>query len=80
MPSADLDPTVLAGLPGISSVTVENGRFTVTGDAAAPQTVLAALSGRGILADQLRIVTPSLDEAYLRATTLPPADSTNKEN
>ncbi|WP_425307351.1 ABC transporter ATP-binding protein [Ammonicoccus fulvus] len=82
VPSATLDHEVLSGLPGITGVSLDNGRFTVTGDAAAPQTVLAALSGRAIRAEQLRIVTPSLDEAYLRATALAlenPADA-SKEN
>ena len=81
VPSAALAPDILAALPGITDVTVADGRFTVTGDASAPQTVLAALSGQGVIAEQLRIVTPSLDEAYLRATLAPgsPVDG-SKEN
>lgn len=69
VPSKPLDPALLRGLPGITTVTEQGTQFTVIGDASAPQTVLAVLSEHGILAGQLRVVTPSLDEAYLRVTS-----------
>lgn len=58
----------LENLPGVESVTVEDGTVTVTGSSVALQTVLTALSGEGITAERLRVTTPTLDDAYLRAT------------
>ena len=68
VPSAPIDPADLLRLPGITSATVDLDLVTVSGDANAPQTILAALIGRGITAHQLRVTGPTLDDAYLRAT------------
>lgn len=57
----------LEGLPGVDSVDVEDGTVTVIGSSTALQTVLTALSARGVTAEELRVSTPTLDEAYLRA-------------
>ena len=51
-----------------TEVEVEDGTVTVTGSSVALQTVLTALSGEGITAERLRVTTPTLDDAYLRAT------------
>lgn len=68
VPSEPIDTAVLLRLPGIASATVDQGRVTVRGDAAAPQTLLAALIERGVTANQLRVTGPTLDDAYLRVT------------
>lgn len=68
VPSEPIDTAALLRLPGIASATVDQGRVTVRGDAAAPQTVLAALIERGVTANQLRVTGPTLDDAYLRVT------------
>lgn len=65
-PAIDLD--ALRRLPGVTSVSVDRGRVSVQGDADSPQVVLAALAGSGIVARQLRVTTPSLDDAYLSLT------------
>ena len=68
IPSAPVDPAILRDLPGITAATEDHGRLTVTGDANAPQVVLAALIARGVTAGHLRVTGPTLDDAYLRAT------------
>lgn len=72
VPSAPVDLDWLTGLPGVASATSEGERVVVQGDAGAPQALLAALIGRQITANQLRITGPSLDDAYLAATNKTP--------
>lgn len=76
------DPTVPLGLlrdlPGVRTVTEEQGRVQVHGDAASPQTVLTALIAHGVTAGQLRVTGPSLDDAYLRATDPTPGSPTRE--
>lgn len=57
----------LAALRGVESVSVRDGTVTVVGSSVALQTVLTALSGRDVIAEELRVATPTLDDAYLRA-------------
>ena len=69
VPSVPIDLADLLRLPGVSSATVDDdGRVTVYGHAAAPQTVLAALIARDVTANELRVTGPTLDDAYLRVT------------
>ena len=63
-----LDPEVFRTLAGVTDARVDRGRIVVRGDATSPQAVLAALATRGILARELRVTTPSLDDAYLALT------------
>lgn len=65
-PGLDLD--ALRRVAGVTSVSVERDRVHVRGDADSPQAVLASLAGVGITARQLRVTSPSLDDAYLTLT------------
>lgn len=63
-----LDVDALRTLPGVATVGIDRGRVVVRGDAESPQVVLGALAERGIVARQLRVTAPSLDDAYLALT------------
>lgn len=70
--SFDIDPGLeletVRNLPGVASVTVDRDRIVVTGDAETPQTIIAALAGQGVVVRNLRVSSPSLDDAYLSLT------------
>lgn len=68
--SVDGEPPLelLRGLPGITSAQFLDGRVVVTGGREAPQDVIAALAHAGIRTHELRISTPSLDDAFLSLT------------
>lgn len=75
IPSAPIELADLLALPGINTATRDADRIVVTGDAASPQAVLAALISGGITANQLRVTGPSLDDAYLAMTNNTPKES-----
>lgn len=58
----------LANVPSVLGVSVEGERVAIRGTQDAPTEVLAYLMSRGVRCDQLRISTPTLDEAYLALT------------
>ncbi|MGJ3507293.1 ABC transporter ATP-binding protein [Enemella sp. A6] len=64
----DLDPAILRDLPGVTEVIERHGRVIITGDADSPQAVLGALAAHGVTVQQLRVTSPTLDEAYLTLT------------
>ena len=67
-PVGELDESVLAGLPGVTGVSRESGRVTVTGTGDFASAVTSELARRQILAAGLRIEGRSLDEAYVALT------------
>lgn len=73
------DPAVteamLLAVPGVSSVRQERGRTVVTGGADSTQAVIAAVSSAGVTLRQLRVESPSLDDAFILLTD----DPTQKE-
>lgn len=69
-PVADAD---LLAVPGVRAVRRRGGRVVVTGDATAPQAVLAHLISLGLTARDLRVTGPTLDDAYLAATGTEPS-------
>jgi ABC-2 type transport system ATP-binding protein len=58
----------LKELPEVRSVDQEGARITVTGEGALLARVAAAIVGRGIVPDDLRLEQPSLEDVYLRLT------------
>lgn len=67
----DLDAVRL--VPGVTSVGVERGRVLISGDSDSPQAVLVALASAGTTVRQLRVTSPSLDDAFLSLTQDVPA-------
>ncbi|MDO5535023.1 MAG: ABC transporter ATP-binding protein [Propionibacteriaceae bacterium] len=63
-----IDLDAVGRIPGVTSVVVDRGRVVVHGDADSPQAVLVALDAQGVRTRQLRVTTPSLDDAYLALT------------
>ncbi|MDO5499824.1 MAG: ABC transporter ATP-binding protein [Propionibacteriaceae bacterium] len=67
-PSAEELIGLLRALPGVVTVRSADGRIVVDGDADSPQTILTALMDVGVRPSRLRVIQPTLDEAYLRLT------------
>jgi ABC-2 type transport system ATP-binding protein len=67
-PVGELDESVLASLPGVTGVSREGGRVTVTGNGDFASAVTSELARRKVLAAGLRIEGRSLDEAYVALT------------
>ena len=67
-PVGELDESVLASLPGVTGVSREGGRVTVTGNGDFASAVTSELALRKVLAAGLRIEGRSLDEAYVALT------------
>lgn len=65
-PRVDLD--ALSRVPGVANVAVDQGRIVVRGDAESPQAVLVSLAAAEVAPRELRVTSPSLDEAYLHLT------------
>ncbi len=63
-----LDLDALRHVAGVLEVTRDRGRVVVVGDEDSPHAVLAALASAGVTPRQLRVTTPSLDDAYLSLT------------
>jgi len=68
-PSGPLDDRLLAGLPEVTSVTRAGDTVVVTGTADALMAVTSALAGRGIVAQELRVEQPSLEDAFVAVTS-----------
>jgi ABC-2 type transport system ATP-binding protein len=67
-PSGPLDGQLLADLPEVTSVTRTGDTVVVTGTADALMAVTAALASRGIVARELRVEQPSLEDAFVAMT------------
>jgi ABC-2 type transport system ATP-binding protein len=67
-PVGELDESVLARLPGVTRVSRDGGRVTVTGTGDFASAVTSELARRQVLAAGLRIEGRSLDEAYVALT------------
>jgi ABC-2 type transport system ATP-binding protein len=67
-PVGELDESVLARLPGVTGVSREGGRVTVTGTGDFASAVTSELARRQVLAAGLRIEGRTLDEAYVALT------------
>jgi ABC-2 type transport system ATP-binding protein len=59
------DPRYLADIPGVDSVTIDNGQATVRGAGGAVVTVAAALAAREVTPDDYRTHYPSLEDVFL---------------
>ncbi len=62
------DPRHLSDLPGVESVTTEDGRVTVRGTGSATVTVAAALAEHGCLPSDYRTHHPTLEDVFLSLT------------
>ena len=58
----------LRALPSVIELVVDGGRVKVLGSQASPTEVLGYLLAEGITPEQLRVSTPTLDDAYLALT------------
>ena len=67
-PSGPLDGRLLADLPEVTSVTRTGDTVVVTGTADALMAVTAALASRGMVAYELRVEQPSLEDAFVAMT------------
>jgi ABC-2 type transport system ATP-binding protein len=67
-PSGPLDGALLADLPEVTSVTRTGGTVVVTGTADALMAVTSTLARRGIVAHELRVEQPSLEDAFVAMT------------
>jgi ABC-2 type transport system ATP-binding protein len=67
-PSAPVDSSLLAGLPGVSSVTWRGATVVVTGTGDVLSAVTSALAARRIVAGQLRVEQASLEDAFVALT------------
>lgn len=60
--------TGLGDLPSVMNVAVDGSRVSVLGTEASPTDVLGYLMTHGVTPEQLRVSTPTLDDAYLALT------------
>ncbi|MGB3954178.1 MAG: ABC transporter ATP-binding protein [Brooklawnia sp.] len=60
--------TGLGDLPSVMEVAVDGSRVSVLGAEASPTDVLGYLMTHGVTPEQLRVSTPTLDDAYLALT------------
>jgi ABC-2 type transport system ATP-binding protein len=67
-PSGPLDGRLLAGLPEVTNVTRTGDTVVVTGTADALMAVTSTLASRGIVAQELRVEQPSLEDAFVAMT------------
>jgi ABC-2 type transport system ATP-binding protein len=67
-PSGPLDGRLLADLPEVTSVTRTGDTVVVTGTADALMAVTSALATRGIVAHELRVDQPGLEDAFVAMT------------
>ncbi len=79
LPSAPVTADELTHLSGVATATAAGERIVVTGDDDMPGTVLAHLGGRGIIAHELRVDAPDLDDAYLALTAEDAAEDAAKD-
>jgi ABC-2 type transport system ATP-binding protein len=66
--SSPFDASLLAGLPGVTSVNRNGPRVVVTGNADVLQTVTTVLARHRIVAGDLRVEQANLDDAYVALT------------
>ncbi len=67
-PSTPLDDALLSGLPSVTSVTRRGDVVVVTGTNDALTAVTATLARQRIVAEQLRVDQPSLEDAFVALT------------
>lgn len=82
VPSASMDPSDLEDLDAVSSVAMDGDRLIVSGTDDVVAQVVAWLANKQIIAQQLRVDQPSLDDAFVALTGRPldpPADPVNGE-
>ncbi|HEY1644145.1 MAG TPA: ABC transporter ATP-binding protein [Streptosporangiaceae bacterium] len=79
-PSAPVDSSLLAGLPGVSSVTWHGSTVVVTGTGDVLSAVTSALAARRIVAGQLRVEQASLEDAFVALTGHGHGDNSNIDN
>jgi ABC-2 type transport system ATP-binding protein len=79
-PSEPVDSSLLAGLPGVSSVTWRGGTVVVTGTGEVLSAVTSALAARRIVAGQLRVEQASLEDAFVALTGHGHSDNSNTDN
>jgi ABC-2 type transport system ATP-binding protein len=70
-PSEPIDDAALRSLPEVSGVTRDDAQVTVTGTGDVVHAVMALLARRRIIAEELRIEQPGLDDAFLSLTEHP---------
>jgi ABC-2 type transport system ATP-binding protein len=75
-PSAPLDDALLTGLPEVTGVRRTGGQVVVTGRGDLLQAVTAVLARNQIIAADLRIEQPGLDEAFVALTGRPFTEGT----
>ena len=79
-PSAPIDRSVLAGLPGVTSVIWRGSTVQVTGTGDVLSSVTSALAARRIVAGQLRVEQASLEDAFVALTGHGPGADGGTEN
>lgn len=62
------DPQSLRSIPGVRSVTIDDGQVLVTGASTTAVGVAAALAEQGVLPDDYRTHYPSLEDVFLALT------------
>jgi len=62
------DPMSLLAVPGVQSVTVDDGRITVAGHSVAAAGVAAALAEQGVMPEDYRTHYPTLEDVFLALT------------
>jgi ABC-2 type transport system ATP-binding protein len=67
-PSVDVDDRLLTNLPEVTTLRRDGGRITVTGTGDLVSAVTTALARNGVIAHQLRVEQPSLDDAFVTLT------------
>ena len=71
-PSVPIEDALLRGLPGVTGVARNESLIVVTGTGNVVHEVTAVLARHQIIAEELRVEQPRLDDAYLALTERPP--------
>jgi ABC-2 type transport system ATP-binding protein len=75
VPSAPVDRRRLLQFPEVTAVEQHHHELVVTGNGQAVQAVMAWLAGEQIVADELRVEQPNLDDAFVALTGRPLEDA-----
>jgi ABC-2 type transport system ATP-binding protein len=67
-PSKPLDDGLLTGLPEVMSLARRRGEVVVTGSGNVLAAIMSALGRAGVVAEHLRVDTPSLEDAVVALT------------
>ncbi|GAA4251303.1 ABC transporter ATP-binding protein [Dactylosporangium darangshiense] len=67
-PSAELPADALAGVPGVATVDVQGGEFTITGTGNLAHEISSALAARSVVPLNLNIVQADLESAFVALT------------